>query len=80
MTERINYLGEDSVEEKFFFYAVQSSAASISGEPVDDRGEQLSELPPDPLFPYALLPAPSIAASTAIMVESKVSTRLPCMS
>ena len=62
MTERINYLGEDSVEEKFFFYAVQSSAASISGEPVDDRGEQLSELPPDPLFPYALLPAPSIAA------------------
>lgn len=45
--------------ERFFFYAVQNTTASIAGEPLAHRPDQLSELPPDPLFPYALLPTPA---------------------
>lgn len=51
--------------ERFFFYAVQGStptggsslAALVAGsDQLAARPESLSELPPDPLFPYALLP------------------------
>lgn len=59
--------------ERFFFYAVQgntptgggSSLASLiagSDQMLFVRPEGLNELPPDPLFPYALLPTTSTGA------------------
>lgn len=58
--------------ERFFFYAVQgntptggSSLASLiagSDQMLFARPEGLNELPPDPLFPYALLPTTSTGA------------------
>lgn len=64
--------GEESIVERFFFYAVQgntptggSSLASLiagSDQMLFARPEGLHELPPDPLFPYALLPTTSTGA------------------
>lgn len=49
--------------ERFFFYAVQSSstaAALIMSDSSLPRAPHLSELPPDPQFPFALLPTPAV--------------------
>ncbi len=69
MPSHFEYPGEESIAERFFFYAVQgntptggSSLASLiagSDQLLFARPDGLQELPPDPLFPYALLPTTS---------------------
>lgn len=58
--------GEEAVTERFFFYAVQNATSSIAGEVLPFRPHELAELPPDPIFPYALLPTPAAGVLSAV--------------
>jgi hypothetical protein len=69
--------GEESVPEKFFFYATQNSTASIAGEPLLSRPESLRELPPDPVFPYALLPTPAAVGGVGALLLGLPLTVVP---